>query len=132
MRRSISVAVALSALAGCAGSATDTTRPAAPLSPDAFVGTWHSVTPSLEFLRLSVYSTSSEIGTLAAQLTLSGLMWEGRGRIDGDSLVATMTVRGTTGATETLVIHRREGGALHVQVRSSSAPGLDLAFARDE
>jgi len=37
---------------------------------------WCSVTPSLEFIRLSVYSKSSE-GVLAARLAFSGVAWEG-------------------------------------------------------
>ncbi|MFN8582664.1 MAG: hypothetical protein U0163_17020 [Gemmatimonadaceae bacterium] len=48
------------------------------------------MTPSLEFLGLSVSSKSSEMGVLGARLTFSGVAWEGGGRIDGDSLVASM------------------------------------------
>ena len=102
-------------------------------SPDAFAGTWRSVTPSLEFIGMTVASTSSAIGVLGIRLTYSGLAFDGRGRIDGDSLVADMTVAGTSQPSGVLVAHVREGGALHVEQRTAAASstGLTLDFVRE-
>ncbi|MEO7457982.1 MAG: hypothetical protein ABIY52_17125 [Gemmatimonadaceae bacterium] len=131
MRHVTTYMLALATLAGCAGSAPDPVSPALS-SPDAFVGAWESTTPSLEFLRLSVSSLSSEQGALGARLTFSGVAWEGRGRIDGDSLVASMTMAGSTQASGIIVARVRSGGALVVSVRPISAAALDVSFVRQD
>jgi hypothetical protein len=123
------VAIALGATIGCGGS--DTAEPrAASASPDDFAGTWRSVTPSLEFVRLSVDSKSSQQGVFAARLTLSGIAWEGDGRIAGDSLVLGVAPTGAT-ATGVLVVHADAAGALRAQLRSATFAPLDLTFVRD-
>jgi len=130
----VALCTALSATTGCARERSDATSPERPattaLSPDAFAGAWRSVTPSLEFIRLSVASTSSRQGVLAARLTLSGLAWEGTGRIDGDSLVVGMTVAGTAQSTGTLVARVRDAQTLLVHVRSATP--VDLTLVRGE
>jgi len=64
-------------VAACVTIACSSSAPAAPAeaaaSPDTFAGAWRSVTSSLEFMRLTVASTSSERGALAARLTFSGV-----------------------------------------------------------
>jgi hypothetical protein len=82
MIRRMSMVIALCAVAGCSGGTAPTVEMA---TPDTFAGVWRSVTPSLEFVRLSVYSTSSRAGVLATRLTFSGVAWDGAGRIDGDA-----------------------------------------------
>jgi hypothetical protein len=101
-------------------------------SPDAFAGAWRSVTPSLEFIRLSVNPKSSEVGVLGAQLAFSGVAWEGGGRIEGDSLVAGMTVVGAPTASGVLVAHARDAHTLHVQFRPAAAVRTDLTFVRED
>src|SRR6185369_2390527 len=93
MRRLISFTFALTA-AACSGGPSETARKAE--SAETFAGTWRSVTPSLEFVRLVVVSKSSEVGALGGRLTFSGVAWEGSGRIDSDSLVMEMYNAGTT------------------------------------
>ena len=94
--------VVLSAVAGCSRTSEPVSAASPPEtvsqapSPSTFAGVWRSVTPGVVFIRLSVYSTSSEEGVLAAQLTFSGVAWEGAGRITGDSLVTSMAIVGTT------------------------------------
>jgi len=142
-RRMSLTALALGATLGCGGTsaptASDGSVPAAPppvaspsASPVAFAGAWRSVTPSLEFIRLSVVSTSSRQGVLAARLTLSGVAMEGAGRIDGDSLVVDMTVAGTTQSTGTLVARARDPQTLLAHMRSAAATPIDLTLVRDE
>ena len=141
-RRMSLTALALGATLGCGGTsaptASDGSVLAAPpvaspsASPVAFAGAWRSVTPSLEFIRLSVVSTSSRQGVLAARLTLSGVAMEGAGRIDGDSLVVDMTVAGTTQSTGTLVARARDPQTLLAHMRSAAATPIDLTLVRDE
>ncbi len=103
-------------------------------SPESFTGAWRSVTPSLEFIRLSVASKSSEMGVLTTRLALSGVAWEGSGRIEGDSLVATMSIAGMPGASSVFVARVRDARTLRVQMRptaSTTAP-LDLTLVREE
>ena len=131
--------VAVCAAAGCSGSKE-------PVSPGAltetvvkapsaanFAGAWRSVTPSLEFIGLSVVSKSSEMGVLVARLTFSGVAWEGAGRIEGDSLVARMAVLGATTPTSVIVVHARDARTLRVQMRQTAgaATDLDLTFVRE-
>jgi hypothetical protein len=138
MIRWMSVAVVVCAVAGCSSGTTD---PPADLSapevavtvPSAstFAGVWRCVTPSLEFIRLTVNSTSSQVGVLAARLTLSGLAWEGTGRIEGDAFVSNMVVPGVSGATAVMVARSRDGASLTVQMRPSAGATTDLSFVRE-
>jgi hypothetical protein len=131
MIRSMSAIAALCATIGCSGGPAKVVVQDS--SPDAFAGAWRSVTPSLEFIRLSVNSTSSEMGVLAARLTLSGVAWEGRGRIDGDSLVlVAMTTAGTAGSGGVLVAHARDARTLHVQMRPAAGTTTELTLVRDD
>jgi hypothetical protein len=100
--------------------------------PDAFAGAWQATTPSLNFVRLSISSLSSEHGAFGARLTLSGVAWEGRGRIDGDSLVVPVAVSGSTEARGMLVVHVREGQTLAARLQSgSAATPLELTLVRE-
>ena len=130
MIRRISALVALSLTIGCSASRTEPVSQAS--SPAAFTGMWRSVTPSAEFVRLSVHSKSSEIGMLATRLTFSGLAWDGSGRIEGDSLVASMTRIGQTTPSGVMVAHLREGRTLRVQLRPADGAVTDLAFVRED
>src|SRR6185503_16914864 len=120
--RWISEVVLLSAVAGCsrtsepvsAGSPPEAVSQAPP--PSTFAGMWRSVTPGLEFIRLSVHSKSSDEGVLAARLTFSGVAWEGGGRIAGDSLVTIMAITGTT-ASGVMVARAGDAQTLRVQMR---------------
>jgi hypothetical protein len=99
--------------------------------PDAFAGEWRSVTPSFEFLRLSIFSSSGETCGIAARLTFSGSDWEGNGRISGDSLVLRMSTTGSTVPTGSVVVHASDARSLRVKVRPTSAAPMDLTFVRD-
>lgn len=143
MIRRMSAIAALCAAAGCGPASTESktadtpTKPAVgAVSADAFAGTWRCVTPSLEFIGLSVVSKSSQQGVLGARLTFSGVYWEGSGRIDADSLVANMTVVGASAPGAVLVARARDSLTLRVQMqRVTGAPPaapLDLTFVRDE
>lgn len=132
MIRTMSVMFALCIATGCSGG---TTKPVLPVSPpEDFAGTWRSVTPSLEFIRLSVSSKSSEMGVLAARLTLSGIAWEGSGRIDGDSLVANMSIPGSAAPMpgSVMVARARDAHTLLVEMRPTSGPKTDLTFVRED
>ena len=124
-------AVALCATLGCDRAPVEAVT--ASQSPEAFAGNWRSVTPSLEFIGLTVASTSSEMGVLGVRLTYSGVAFDGRGRIEGDSLVADMLVAGTSQFSGVLVAHVREGDALHVEQRTGavSSAVLALDFVRE-
>jgi len=98
---------------------------------EAFAGEWRSVTPTLEFLRLTVQSKSSEPDALAARLTFSGVAWEGSGAIAGDSLVLNMTLEGQPTAARTLVARVGEHGGLRTRLESGTAPALVLDFVRE-
>lgn len=127
MRRVTLVMLACATI-GCSSGPEDMFKP--PL-PDAFAGSWRSVTPPLEFLRLSVTSLSSQQGVLEVQLAFSGVAWEGAGRIDGDSLVADMAVAGVPTPSGLLVAHVRDAQTLLVRFRSGTAAPLDVTFARE-
>jgi hypothetical protein len=131
MRRILLVTV-LATARGCDGSASAPASPAVTPSAESFVGAWRSVTPPVEFIRLSVSSLSSERGALAARLTFSGVAWEGRVHIEGDSLVGSMTRAGTTQTRGTIVAYVGEGQALRVKVRPVSAAQIDVAFVRED
>lgn len=127
-RTSIALALLASSLA-CSSRATEVVS--TPASPDAFAGTWRSVTSSFEFIRLTVTSKSSEMGALGARLTLSGVAWEGSGRITGDSVVMSMMNAGSSQPVGVLVVRVREGQTLSAQMRPTSAGSLDLTFVRE-
>lgn len=121
----------------CAGSADRSlgaTGAGNPLtsSPDVFAGSWRSVTPSMEFIRLTVASLSSQQGVMGARLTFSGVAWEGSGRIDGDSLRLDMAVVSAPAATSVMVIRASASQTLRLQVRPASATALDLMFVRED
>lgn len=131
--RWVSVMALLCGASGCAaGPAAPTERAFEASSPSAFAGAWRSVTPTLEFIRLSVASKSSEMGALGARLTLSGVAWEGNGRIEGDSLVAGMTIVGTSTARSVIVARARDAQTLRVRFRSEGAAPLDVTFVRED
>ena len=137
MVRLMSVVVVLSAVAGCsrtsepvsAGSPPETTLQTP--SASTFAGEWRCVTPGLEFVRLSVYSKSSEQGVLAAWLTFSGVAWEGSGRITGDSLVTNMALIHATVPSGVMVARAAAAQTLRVQMRPSSGAATDLTFVRE-
>ena len=133
MIRWMSATAALWGAVGCSGSLVEHPATAAISSPEAFVGTWRSVTPSLEFIGLSVYSKSSELGVLAVRLTYSGVAFEGSGRIEADSLIASMTMAGRMQPSTALVAYLPDGKILHVERRPTrSAPAsLTLDFVRE-
>ena len=135
--RWMSVLVALCAVAGCSAG-TDPVDDASPTEtvvkvplPETFAGAWRSVTPSLEFIRLSVHSKSSEQGVLAAWLTFSGVAWEGSGRITGDSLVTNMALIHATVPSGVMVARAAAAQTLRVQMRPSSGAATDLTFVRE-
>jgi hypothetical protein len=134
--RWMSVVVLLSVVAGCSRTSEPVSAASPPEtvseapSPSTFAGAWRSVTPGLEFIRLSVHSKSSEEGVLAARLTFSGVAWEGGGRIVGDSLVTIMAVVGTT-ASGVMVARAADAQTLRVQMRPTSGAVTDLMFVRD-
>ena len=130
MTRWLSVMTLLGAMMGCTVGPAETGFK--PSSPAAFTGEWRSVTPSLEFIELSVTSKSSEMGVLGARLTFSGVAWEGGGRIEGDSLVSSMTIVGGATASGVIVAHARDAQTLRVQFRAEAAAPLDLTFVRQD
>ena len=129
MIRRTFVPLALLASVACASLATEAAPPSA--SADTFAGSWRSVTPPVEFIRLTIASKSSEQGALAARLTLSGMAWEGSGRIAGDSLVIAMVSAGSTQPTGVIVVRAGTGGSLSVRMRPTSAAATDLTLVRE-
>ena len=128
--RWVSILTLVGATIGCTEGPAETASKTSP--PEAFAGAWRSVTPSLEFIGLSVTSKSSEMGVLAARLTFSGVAWDGDGRIEGDSLVANMTIIGAQNASGMMVAHARDAQTLRVQFRPGTATTpLELTFARE-
>lgn len=117
----------IGAIAACNGGGSE---PIVSPSHELFAGEWRSVTPSLEFLRLTLESKSSERDVLAARLTFSGVYWEGSGRIVGDSLVLHMTRVGPS-AEGTLVARIGESGTLRTVLESGAGPGLSVDFVRE-
>ncbi|HEY9229210.1 MAG TPA: hypothetical protein VIP11_21340 [Gemmatimonadaceae bacterium] len=129
MNRWLTTALAFCMAAGCGdGPAATVERTAA---PDAFAGSWRSVTPTLEFIRLSVVSKSSEMRALATRLTFSGVAWEGGARIHGDSLVAEVAIVGAAQSSGVMVARATDARTLHVQLRPVSSTALDLTLVRD-
>ena len=116
---------------GCGGATVEPIKTASTqASLDAFAGSWNSITPSYEFIRLTVVSKSVEQGAIGARLTLSGLAFDGSARIDADSLIATLSVAGSTTSNATLVARARDGNTLIAQFRSSAGSPLALTFVR--
>ena len=89
------------------------------------------MTPSREFIGLSIAATSGEPGVLATRLTFSGVMWDGGGRIEGDSLVAPMTRVGATAPGGVLVARSRAVDTLLVELRAPAAAPLALTLVRE-
>ena len=130
MHRRTFAMVVFTSLVACTSGSTEAV-PVAP-APDVFAGSWQSTTPSLEFVRLSIVSLSSEQGAFGARLTFSGVAWEGRGRIEGDSLVVPVAVIGATQPSGTLVARVRAGEGLAARLRADgAAPPLDLTLVRE-
>lgn len=100
--------------------------------PDAFTGTWRSITASTEFVRLTVHALSSEQAALGARLTFSGVYWEGAGRISGDSLVAQVGLTGRSTPHATLVAYFSDAGVMSMELRQDSVEPLRLTFVRDD
>jgi uncharacterized lipoprotein len=111
MRRLLLSVASMAVLASCSA---DHVTEAAPrnISPDQFTGTWRSVTPTLEFVRLTVASKSSEQGAFGTTLAFSGVMWTGTGRIDADSLVIDQSVPGASGPQSVLVLRSPDDDTL--------------------
>jgi hypothetical protein len=129
---SIFTAVALCATMGCSRGPAETATESP--SPETFAGSWRSVTPSLEFIRLTVASKSSEMGVLGARLTFSGVAWEGGGRITGDSVVANMMIAGSATSSGEIVLRALDAQTLRVRVRPSAVSSmsqLDLRLVRE-
>lgn len=100
--------------------------------PTVYVGEWRSVTPLLEFVRLTVRSKSGEQGVLASRLTYSGVYWEGDGRVDGDSLVSSMNVPGISGPATRLVMRMSpDENTLQVRHDTQGAQSVTLTFSRE-
>jgi len=132
MRRFVVVAAAIVTL-GCGESAVEAGKAAAPsrvATADAFAGSWSSATPGYEFIRLTVVSKSVEQGALGARLTLSGLAFEGNARIDADSLIATMSVIGSSEPNATLTAHAMDANTLSARLRTATGTPLALTFSR--
>ena len=133
--RRTSAVLALGAMLGCTTGPEESAPDAAKApsaqgaAPATFAGVWRSVTPTMEFIRLTVVPKSSEQGALGARLTFSGVAWDGSGRIDGDSLVADMRY-GTTPSV--LVARARDARTLDVRFGSFGPTPLALTFVRDD
>lgn len=129
--RNPTILVLLATLA-CSAAPPEAATIASP--PETFTGTWRSVTPSYEFVGLSVYSKSSALGDIGVRLTYSGVAFDGAGRIDGDSLLVSLTVDGTSQPSGVLVARTRGGDTLHAERRSSTAgeASLLLDFVREQ
>lgn len=128
MRRWITILSLVGLNAGCGDGGTAAIQS---LPHEAFVGEWRSVTPQLEFVRLTVHSKSSEQGALAARLTFSGVYWEGSGRIDDDSLILSMTIAGDPHAGRTVVARIEGGDTLQAQLRPSAGSEMAITFIRE-
>jgi hypothetical protein len=124
------VLMALGAAVACSSGPADVRSKTATASD--FAGTWRSVTPSREFIRLSVHSLSTRQGALGAQLSFSGVQLQGSGEIAGDSLVAEMSYTGGTASGGVMVAHSPSAGTLRLRLdnRGGAAP-LELSFVRD-
>ena len=120
------VAVAIWLTLGCASGPAEPAS--APATAATFVGSWRSVTPSLEFIGLSVQSKSSQAGVLGVRLTYSGVAFDGNGRVEGSSLVADLVAAGTTQPRGVLVARALASGRLRVEQRSAASAPADLTI----
>jgi hypothetical protein len=132
LKRQISAIAIVALAAACSSDRVTESVVEVPLPPEAFAGTWRSVTPSLEFIRLTVESKSSEAGGFGARLTYSGIAWEGSGRIDADSLVVSLTPSGSGGPVSVLVMRAPVDRTLQAQHRISKSDALALSFVRED
>ena len=139
MRRLLG-AFALCLLAACSGASADRAVGAEArgelktASPDMFAGAWRSVTPPMEFIRLTVSSLSSQQGVFGARMTFSGVAWEGTGRIEGDSLRLDMHMAGTSTAVASMVIRATDAQTIRLQTQPamiSSQSALALTMVRE-
>ncbi len=132
-RQTLSV-VALLAVTACAGGPSEAAldRPAPTATLTSFTGNWRSVTPSMEFVRLSVHPLSRDMDALGARLTFSGVAWDGSGVIDADSLVTSMTMVGAAVPNGIMVARTSGERTLRVQLRPSGGEVLDLTFVRED
>jgi hypothetical protein len=125
----------LGVAAACSSSSGEPTLAASKsASVDAFAGSWRSVTPSTEFIRLSIVSKSSQQGELGARMTFSGVAWEGSGRIEGDSLRLDMTMAGSSTAVASMVIRASDAQTIRLQTKPamvSSQSALALTLVRE-
>jgi len=131
-RRLVLVGVAVATL-GCGSSVSEPAKAAnqtKAATADAFLGSWNSVTPSYDFIRLSVASLSIQQGALGARLTLSGVALDGSARIDADSLIATLSVGGSSETNAILIARARDANTLTAQLRSAGGTPLSLTFVR--
>jgi hypothetical protein len=131
MRRLIG-AIGLCVLMACSSSTKSVEVRGA--SVNDFAGAWKSVTPPVEFIRLTLVSLSSQEGVIGARMTFSGVAWEGSGRIEGDSLRIDMTMAGSSTSVGSVVIHSTDAQTIRVQTRPalvSSQSALDLTLVRE-
>ena len=126
--RAVPFAIGLCLATACAGGVTETRT--SPLTSN-FTGSWASVTPSLEFVRLSVVSRSDQPGVLGAHVTFSGTAWDGTGRIEGDSLLLQMTPTGSAQPIGSLVARATDAETLSVVVRTGSVSPIVLTLKRE-
>lgn len=110
-------------------SVASCTEPNATLSAERFTGSWRSVSPSYEHLRLTVSRTAYDPAVLGARITFSGTAWEGPARIEADSLIMDVTTSAVSGSA--LIAHPGENGALSVRIRSNTMDPLSLTFVRE-
>ena len=118
---------------GCGGFVSEPGKAAAQTkvaTADAFLGSCNSVTPSYDFIRLSIASLSIQQGALGARLTLSGVAFDGSARIDGDSLVATLSLSGSSEPNAILVARAKDATRLTAQLRTASGAPLSLTFVK--
>jgi hypothetical protein len=128
MNRWIST-LAVATVLGCSAGPAESTLKMSP--PSSFAGAWRSVTPSLEFLRLTVSPQSGQ-GGLSTRLTFSGVAWEGSGHIDGDSMVVNAMLIGSTTPTGTIIAHVRDAQTLTVRLQPVAGAPTALTFLRDD
>lgn len=130
MLRSFMTIAALCTAMGCSAGPSER-MPAS--TSETYIGSWRSITPSTEFIRLTVteWSSSSRSGDLGAQLALSGVRWEGSGRIEGDSLVMQLSLPAASTTRSVLVAHTTDGRTLLVQWRADAGAPTALTFVRE-
>jgi hypothetical protein len=119
--------VLLAAAAGCSRGPSETD---AKVTLEAFKGTWRSTTASYEHLRLTVSPVATQPEAVGMRLAFSGVVWEGVGGIQGDSLVMFASTSSQSGTT--IVAHHEPNGSLSVRAQSDAAQPLTLTFVREE